>query len=143
MRTKKWLAVLMVAVLIGSLLSACGSNSAKPMHDLAMAHLSEMPAEVQAAEVRTREAYQFAFANREILQHIPCYCGCKDLKHESAEDCFIQPGNGQYEAHALNCQVCVDITQDVMQMTREGKSPGVMKAYIDRNYSRFGPSTMN
>ncbi|HET7376518.1 MAG TPA: PCYCGC motif-containing (lipo)protein, partial [Anaerolineae bacterium] len=74
-------------------------------------------------------------------------CGCKDLLHTSNEDCYVKSvdsaGRITYDPHALNCQVCVDITQDVMRLTNEGQSPGAIKTYIDRNYSRFGPSNMN
>jgi len=35
----------------------------------------------------------------------------------------------------------VDITRDVMRLTREGKSKAEIRAYIDRTYSRFGPPT--
>jgi hypothetical protein len=36
----------------------------------------------------------------------------------------------------------VDITQDAMRLTKEGKSPQDIKVYVDRTYSRFGPSNM-
>jgi len=35
----------------------------------------------------------------------------------------------------------VDITRDVMRMTREGKSAREIRAYIDATYSKFGPPT--
>jgi len=35
----------------------------------------------------------------------------------------------------------VDITRDVMRMLDEGKSLKEIRAYVDRSYSRFGPST--
>lgn len=55
----------------------------------AMATLEDMPAEVQAAPVRTREAYQFALANPEIAEQIPCYCGCSALGHTSSYGCYV------------------------------------------------------
>jgi hypothetical protein len=36
----------------------------------------------------------------------------------------------------------VDITQDAMRLTKEGKRPPDIKAYVDRTYSRFGPTNM-
>jgi hypothetical protein len=35
----------------------------------------------------------------------------------------------------------VDITLDVMRMMREGHKPIEIRAYIDANYSQYGPST--
>jgi cytochrome c-type biogenesis protein CcmH/NrfF len=36
----------------------------------------------------------------------------------------------------------VDITRDVMQMVKEGKTTAEMRAFIDAKYSAFGPSNM-
>jgi hypothetical protein len=47
-----------------------------------------------------------------------------------------------YDAHALGCQICVDITQDAMRMLQEGETVAQMKWYVDRNYARYGPSNM-
>lgn len=35
----------------------------------------------------------------------------------------------------------MDITRDVMRMLDEGKSLKEIRAYVDKSYSRFGPST--
>lgn len=35
----------------------------------------------------------------------------------------------------------MDITRDVMRMLNEGKALKDIRAYVDRTYSRFGPST--
>ncbi len=35
----------------------------------------------------------------------------------------------------------MDITRDVMRMLDQGKSLKDIRAYVDRTYSRFGPST--
>jgi hypothetical protein len=35
----------------------------------------------------------------------------------------------------------VDITRDVMRLLDEGKPIKDIRAYIDRTYSKFGPST--
>ena len=38
------------------------------------------------------------------------------------------------------CSLCVDITQDVMRMTGEGKAPAASRADIVAAYSKFGPA---
>ncbi|MCA9915616.1 MAG: hypothetical protein KC496_19815, partial [Anaerolineae bacterium] len=40
------------------------------------------------------------------------------------------------------CSICVDITQDVMRMLRDGKSPQDARGYIDATYSKYGPSNI-
>ena len=35
----------------------------------------------------------------------------------------------------------MDITRDVMRLLDEGKSMKDIRAYVDKTYSRFGPST--
>lgn len=51
-------------------------------------------------------------------------------------------GNIGFDNHALGCSICVDITQDVMRMLREGKSPQEARVYVDATYSKYGPSNI-
>lgn len=109
-----------------------------------MAPASELPQAMQTAPERVREAYQFAVANPEPLKNVPCYCGCGAMGHTSNYDCYIKdaPANGKlvFDEHALGCSICVDITQDVLRMTRDGRAPPQIRAAIVNTYSRFGPS---
>jgi hypothetical protein len=132
-----------VLVLLGSLLvlSACTSSA-----DVKLAAESDLPGFVAAAAPRVREAYRFAIANPEALETVPCYCGCGNMGHTSNLSCFIQdPGTGwktiTFEKHATGCGICVDIAQDVMRMTAEGKKPLEIRRSIDATYSSFGPAT--
>jgi cytochrome c-type biogenesis protein CcmH/NrfF len=51
-------------------------------------------------------------------------------------------GTITFDNHALGCSICVDITQDVMRLQREGKSDQEIRAYIDGTYSKYGPSNI-
>jgi len=108
--------------------------------------LDEMPANVQSAPVAVQEAYQFASINPDVMKDIPCYCGCGNIGHTSNYDCYVSnvdaKGIISFDNHALGCSICVDITQDVMRMLREGKNPQDARAYIDATYSRYGPSNI-
>src|SRR3972149_2922043 len=74
---RRWLLVLMLFTLLGGSLAGCGSSPVQSSeHDLAMAPMSEMPANVKSAPAVTQQAYQFAVANPDVMKHIPCYCGC-------------------------------------------------------------------
>ncbi len=142
LKSMTWPLLLVGVFLIGAL-SACGN---KAQVELKMAPVSQLPAEIQRAPANVCEAYQFALANKEILEKIPCYCGCGNVGHTSNYMCYIQDdgsvsGQVVFDAHALGCSICVDITRDVMKMLKEGKDLKVIRATIDRKYSQFGPPT--
>jgi hypothetical protein len=130
----------MIACAVMMLLAAC-SSVASPF---ALAPESELPDFVHNVSHRVREAYQFAIANQEELAKYPCYCGCGAMGHLSNLNCYLHAdtrGTLVFDTHAVGCGICVDITQDVMRLLREGKSSPEIRAYIDAQYSSFGPST--
>jgi hypothetical protein len=51
----------------------------------------DFPAEMADAPPEVTEAYVFAAQHPEILQYMPCYCGCgaDEHKHISNYDCFV------------------------------------------------------
>lgn len=106
----------------------------------------QLPADVQAAPASVREAYQFAAANPEVMEHIPCYCGCGSIGHKSNYACYVSgvdtEGNPIFDNHALGCSICVDITQDTMRLMQDGKNVEEIKAYVDETYAKYGPSNM-
>lgn len=130
-------AVLLIVVLTPTLIATgCATD---PSHSLKMASLSDLPAKMQNAPTRVREAYQFAFANPDALKNVPCYCGCGDIGHTSNYSCYYNEAKKTFDEHALGCSLCVDISQDVMRLTRDGKSPPDIRAFILSTYSQFGP----
>lgn len=133
--------LLILLSLLGAVVSGCGGSQ----HELAMAPMDGMPEHVQAAPARVQEAYQFAVANPDVLQQIPCYCGCGAMGHTSNYSCYVAEtgadGTITYDEHALDCGICVDISQDVMRLLAQEKSTGEIYTYIDNTYARFGPAT--
>ena len=139
----KRLFLLFPALLIGSLLlAACGGGQANPQ--VKLAPVSALPMQMQQAPVAVRTAYQFAVANPDALQNVPCYCGCGAIGHKSNLACYIKEisadGKPVFDDHALGCSICVDIATDVMKMTGEGKSPADIRQQIVDTYSKFGPA---
>ena len=113
-------------------------------HNHPMAALVDTPAEVRVADRRTQEAYQFAYANPIAAREVPCYCGCVGLGHASSYDCYvsgIKDGQPQLEPHALNCTVCVDITQDQMRLMDGNVNVETIRGYLEHNYRAYGPPT--
>ncbi len=138
----------LVALLIASIgLAGCSNEGSAGAvnHDFTMAPLTDMPAEVQQAPVTVQQAYQFAVANPEILNQIPCYCGCGAMGHTSNYSCYVASSgaDGQvvYDNHALGCSICVDISQDTMRLLDQGKEVSEIFAYVDNAYARFGRPT--
>jgi hypothetical protein len=125
--------------------TGCGSPSASSQ-DLAMASMDGMPDVVQSAPSVVQQAYQFAAANPVVMKQIPCYCGCDDIGHTSNYQCYISgvdsAGKITYDSHALGCSICVDITQDVMHLLKDGKPVAEIKTYIDQTYAQYGSSNM-
>lgn len=143
------LSLVLVLALVGFAATGCASAPAPASggHDmLAMAAMEAMPAEVQSAAVTVSEAYRFAVANPDVLQALPCYCGCGPIGHTSNYDCYVAgaeaDGAPTFDAHALGCGICVDITHDAMRLLKEGKALPDIRAYVDSTYSRYGPSNM-
>ena len=153
---RRALLFIFILSLAGGLLTGCGTTAASTSassaastsaeHDMPMAPMSMMPDDVKSAPQVTQQAYQFAVANPDVMQHIPCYCGCGSMGHTSNYSCYVESvdaaGNVKFDGHALGCSICVDITQDAMRLSKQGKSPQDIKAYVDKTYSQYGPSNM-
>jgi hypothetical protein len=144
-KVRPFLLFSILAILFSTTISACSTSKPEAVH-LTMMALDKMPAEVQSAPVTVQEAYQFASANPDVMKNIPCYCGCGNVGHTSNYSCYVSgtddKDNTRFDNHALGCSICVDITQDVMRMLKEGKSPQEARAYIDSSYAKYGPSNL-
>jgi hypothetical protein len=131
---------------IGALTAACSRGGENSPGEPAMAPLAQMPLQVQRASYATRQAYQFAVANPEIMTQLPCFCGCGGMGHTSNHSCFVagmaESGAITYDGHALGCSICVDIALDAMRLFKQGKSLQDIRPYIYMVYGQYGPSNM-
>ncbi len=54
--------------------------------------------------VDVRGAYAFAVRHADLLQYIPCYCGCGGVGHLSNVDCYVKDGQAggapRWDLHA-------------------------------------------
>ncbi len=143
MQRKSFSLIVIGLFLVGFVLTGCGGTAVT--HNHPMAPIEEMPAYVQQAARKTYEAYQFAVANPEIADAIPCYCGCAGM-HTSSYDCYVagvdEDGLMQFDNHATYCAICIDITQDTMRLLDEGLSTAEIFTQIEADYARFGPPTV-
>ena len=144
---RSFFVTLILVLVAASMLSACSNTaSTAGAGGLAMASMADMPAEVKSAPATVQQAYQFAVANPDVLEQIPCYCGCGKVGHTSNYACYVQSVDDQgvitYDTHALGCSICVDITQDTMRMLEQGKTVAEIKASVDQTYAKYGPSNI-
>src|SRR5207245_8396660 len=81
-----------------------------------------------------RAAYAFAARRPDILQYIPCYCGCQTEGHRSNEDCYLRgrtsAGAPEWSAHSETCAICLGVTRDVIKLHAEGKSVAAIRQAI-------------
>ena len=143
-RHVSWLLLLIILLPFGSLLTGCsGSSNTSSSDPNQMAPMADMPAGIQKAPVSVSNSYRFAVANPDPLKNVPCYCGCGAAGHTSNYSCYVKEvkpsGEVVFDLHALGCSICVDITQDVMKMTRDGKPPKEIRAAIDQTYCTVRP----
>ena len=109
-----------------------------------MAPMADMPSAVRQAPVNVQQAYQFNIANPDIMQQIPCHCGCGAVGHHSNFNCYANidaAGKMSFDGHALGCSICVDITIDTMRLLQQGQDIPAIQVYVDNKYAQYGPPT--
>lgn len=85
-----------------------------------------------------QSAYAYSLARPDVLQWLPCYCGCGGMGHRSNLDCFFQrrevKGTYQYEEHASYCDICVKTANMADAMLRDGKTMTQIRAAVDSTF---------
>jgi hypothetical protein len=101
------------------------------------------PDYVRALSPDWQAAYAFALASPEVLQWLPCYCGCGGMGHRSNLDCFFQRREVQvvYEEHGSFCDICVETANTAASMIREGSTMVQIRAAIDQEFGGRAPGT--
>jgi hypothetical protein len=160
------LAVLFLA-LSGGLVAACGGGDhttamptmgtwaapatampAAPSHDLGAdaaaveAAWAARPEFVSHAHATVQEAYRYALERPDVIQWMPCYCGCAAMEHRSNLDCFLRArmagGAVAYDEHASYCDTCVQIALLAKQRIAEGRSVAEVRAEVDATFGGNG-----
>jgi len=86
------------------------------------------------------QVFQFAAEHPEVLAYVPCFCGCDHMGHKGNDDCFVKARNAngdvvQWEPHGTECQVCIDVGQQAMQMYSSGASVRDIRNAIEKKYA--------
>lgn len=92
-----------------------------------------------------QQVYEFSARHPEVLQFMPCYCGCERIGHRGNHDCFVKSraANGtitQWDEHGIGCAICLGVGRDAMTLFNGGAKPAEIRAAIDKKYGSFYPS---
>ena len=157
-----WLPILLLFVLGGSM-AGCGGklapapagggtatgghtmNHPMPTSTEVDAAMAGSPGFVRSSGPRTEEAYAFAIARPDVVDWLPCYCGCVEMDHRNNGDCFMKPRSAGmpivFEEHASYCDICVDIALKAKSMLADGRTVIQIRAAVDGEFGGAGPGT--
>ncbi len=130
--------------------SAAGSANGRPNDPNAGNPAAGIwPTFMVAMNAQVKDAYLYAATHPEVLQYIPCYCGCGAATHNGGhsdnERCYVveRASNGWMilEPHGSQCGTCVGITLDTKSMLARGMTLKDARAQIDRKWAAAGPGT--
>ena len=90
--------------------------------------------------------YAFAGTKPEVMEYIPCYCGCRSRGHRSHHACYVKRRSSdgrvaEWNDHGLMCPLGPDISGDVILWHEQGQSLSVIRRKIDDEFGSRGPST--
>ncbi len=133
-------AVILLAGIAYAVLSP-GSNSTKKTSDNKL----NLPSYAYR-DAMTLKAYTYATLHPDILEQIPCYCGCGEhgseasngKPHRFLRDCFIND-NWQYDDHGSNCDTCQALASKVQDYLASGKTLKEARDLIDQEYGSKYP----
>jgi hypothetical protein len=141
------------------IITACGKNTTPPDTGTPQAASSQavapitqiapdlppLPASIVNAArpvEMTKAAYEFAARHPEVMNYVPCFCGCErpGLGHQGNHDCFVAARDDAgdvtaWEPHGLGCQVCIDVGFQARQMFARGASVHEIRTAIDQAYA--------
>lgn len=119
-------------------LERAAGSPAWPVSSPTWPDLPPAPRRRHRLPVDLRGPYAYAATHPQVLERIPCYCGCVDEGHRSNLSCFVSrfqsDGTPVWTNHSFNCEMCVHIAREVMLMSSRGMSLSDIRGEIDRQY---------
>ena len=104
------------------------------------ATIDKLPSFLDGQDPKIVQAYQMVAAHKDLLQYIPCYCGCESIGHTSNRSCFIkeikQDGSIVWDDHGTRCTTCMNIAVISSKMQENGQSPLEIRQFIDSKFKQ-------
>lgn len=93
-----------------------------------------------------RDAYIFAAQNPQVLDYVPCYCGCETRGHKRNSDCFVQSRNPdgsvrEWDTHGMACIVCIDVARHAMRLRASGARVEDVRTAVESTYAAYERQT--
>lgn len=101
--------------------------------------ISEIPHFLKDKPENMQSIYTAAAKNKELLENIPCYCGCgESANHKNNYDCFVFENKASgaivWDDHGTKCGVCLEIAAQSILDYQAGKSIKEIRSEIDEMY---------
>jgi hypothetical protein len=90
---------------------------------------------------RGGEAYAAAYANLELMETLPCFCGCMRFEtdpHASLRTCF-QSAAGEIDPHGAFCETCQDEAIEAADLASQGVAWNEIHGLIVAKYEGHDP----
>ena len=140
-----------VSLVAGQHVHGTAQTAPKPVTPM-KAHAGPIPPLPQVSFSPSRpmpmvqQVYEFAARHPEVLQYVPCYCGCERVGHNGNHDCFVKAraANGrvtEWDTHGIGCAICLDVGRDAMTLFNAGNSVAQIRSAIDKKYGSHFPSS--
>lgn len=122
----------------------------------AYANPSELP-DYAFTKPDIKKAYEFAKMNQNMLDGLPCNCGCMTLEGAEAHgsrvhsrgliDCFMRGdinNGGKWEAHASECGMCYEDALYAKKLYSEGGTKEEIREKLEEKYAeqKFSDDTV-
>ncbi len=146
----KKLTLLLIAVVL--ITAACSNNNSEQHHDEHSVHtlpngdiqevtasVEELPTFLDDKAEQMKLVYQLAAEHADLLDWIPCYCGCgTSAGHMSNRNCFTkeirEDGSVVWDDHGTRCAVCLNIAIQSIQLQKDGLTTKQIREQIDKEY---------
>jgi uncharacterized protein with PCYCGC motif len=129
------LGIIAVAIMAGIAWVSLRGTNEPPADDPAsrLAKSADVLSPTLFDDSKARAAYQVAKDIPEVLEQLPCFCGCmNNFGHKNNLFCFK-------DRHGAGCDICEDIALDARKMHDQGLSITQIQDNIKTKYGRYQP----
>jgi len=131
-----WLTVAAIVILAGIAWVSLRTTN-EPSNDQEAPSIDAKSARVLSpalfTDEKARAAYQVAKDIPEVLEQLPCFCGCMmNMGHKNNLFCFK-------DQHGSACDICQDIALDARKMHDQGLAIAQIQENIRTKYARYQP----
>ncbi len=128
-----WLTVAAIVMLAGIAWVSLRTTDEPSNDQEANAKSAEVLSPALFTDEKARAAYQVAKDIPEVLEQLPCFCGCMmNMGHKNNLFCFK-------DQHGSACDICQDIALDARKMHDQGLPIAQIQENIRAKYARYQP----